>query len=285
MGADFLLAPTDFPCAEHRFQLVLVTRFASAQGKRVVPGGRLFAEADAAALGVVNDVVFNDPALAPVRAQKARLVGGRRGPRGSGLRHFKTADGDVVHPHLIRVEAALAHVDFHALLVRIRALEVRVDGGVLLIAFAAPLVNGLLRVQPHILRQNQPVTPQMFLVGVVIAEEAVGQGDLPDRALYIDPALDFFRALDDNLFAVGRLVGHPPDVAFAAVCRFDPLAVGSLVNDNRIAGLCNLRRPVDGAERMLFCARRVITACGCHMECFVHCCFPLLMIYGWTLWY
>ena len=66
--------------AEHRFHLVLVARFLAVPHREVVPGGRLLANADGAALGVVQDVVFNDPALAPVRAEHPWLIRRRRGP-------------------------------------------------------------------------------------------------------------------------------------------------------------------------------------------------------------
>ena len=69
------------------------------------------ADGDRRALRVVDAVVLDDPALGPVRADQAGLVGGRRRPRGGGLGELEPADGDVVEVVLGRVEDRAADVD------------------------------------------------------------------------------------------------------------------------------------------------------------------------------
>ena len=114
---------------------------------QVMPGGAFLADADRAALRVVQVIVFDDPALAPVRAQHSGLVCGRRRPGAGGLRDLKPAHRDKVDVRLIRIEAAFAHVDFHGFRVGIRAVEVGVYRSGLEVHFGEPLVDRLLGVQ------------------------------------------------------------------------------------------------------------------------------------------
>ena len=64
------------------------------------------------------DVVLDDPALAPVRADQADLLGGRRRPGRGGVAQREAAHGDVVPARLVRIEHGPAHVDLDQLLVR-----------------------------------------------------------------------------------------------------------------------------------------------------------------------
>ena len=66
--SDPLPAPADVPGFEYRLQLVLIPRPDLETGGVVLPGGLLLADADAAALGVMNDIILNDPSPAPVGA-------------------------------------------------------------------------------------------------------------------------------------------------------------------------------------------------------------------------
>ena len=64
--------------------------------RSVVPLVAVFSQRYAAANRVADDIVFNDPALAPVRADNANLLGCRRRPRCCCLAKNESANGDVV---------------------------------------------------------------------------------------------------------------------------------------------------------------------------------------------
>ena len=71
-------------------------------GRGVVVLVAVFAEGDAGADGVADDVVLDDPALAPVGADQADLLGGRRRPGRGGVAQGEAAHGDVVAARLVR---------------------------------------------------------------------------------------------------------------------------------------------------------------------------------------
>src|SRR4029453_9474898 len=137
-GSGVLTVPADLPRSEHRLELVLVARLVKAQRRIVVAGGDLLADRDGRALRIVDDVVLDDPAFRPVRPDQAGLVGGRRRPGAGGLGEFKTANGDVVEVMLDRVEHGAPYVDLDELLVRIGALEVAPNGGLLITYLCVP---------------------------------------------------------------------------------------------------------------------------------------------------
>src|SRR5699024_568973 len=58
----------------------------------------VFSKGNAGAFGVRYFAVFDDPALGPVRADHTFLIGGGRGPLGSGLGNCKAGQSDVAHP-------------------------------------------------------------------------------------------------------------------------------------------------------------------------------------------
>ena len=150
MGSDFFLAPANLQGAEHGLHLILIAGLAVPSGAQVMSCGGFLADTDAAALGIVDNIVFNDPALAPVSSKKAGLIRRRRRPGAGGLFHFKAAYRNIVHPRLFRVKAAFPHIDFHQLPVGIRALEISVNCGIFLIYLRIPLVNGILRMQDRL---------------------------------------------------------------------------------------------------------------------------------------
>src|SRR5215217_910448 len=101
---DVLLVPADVAGREHGLELVLVAGLVAARCREVMPGGRLLADGDGRALGVVDDVVLDDPALGPVGADETGLVRGGRGPGARRLRQLKATDGDEVEVMLGGVE-------------------------------------------------------------------------------------------------------------------------------------------------------------------------------------
>ena len=164
VGPDVLPVPADPAGGEHRLELVLVAGLVAAQGGEVVAGRDLLAERDRRALGVVDDVVLDDPALRPVRADQAGLVGGRRCPRSRGVGQFETGDGDVVEVVLDGVEHGSAHVDLDQLGVGIGTGEVCPDGGVIGAHLGMPDQPGLVRVPNRVESRRSSRRPSRFAV-------------------------------------------------------------------------------------------------------------------------
>ena len=181
VGTDGISAPAQLDGLAHRFELVGIARFLSGPCEQVVPGLLILAQADAAALRVMDMVILDDPSLAPVRADQSRLVAGGRREGAGGLRQLKPGHGDVVFSALRRIEDAFAHVDLGQLPVRVRPLEVGPDGGVRNAHPAAPLVNGVLRIQNGLLVAGSP--------------DIVVPGLPPFRFLHFLKALRFIEAL------------------------------------------------------------------------------------------
>ena len=96
MGTDRLLAPADLSCPEYGFHLILVSRLSVGPGTEIMASGGFLSNTDSAAFCIVNLIVLNDPALAPVRSQKSWLICGRRGPRACRLGHLEAAYRDIV---------------------------------------------------------------------------------------------------------------------------------------------------------------------------------------------
>ncbi len=75
MGADGFLTPSDMPRPENRLHLILIARLSPGSGTQVMSCRLLLADTDTAAFCVMDSIIFNYPALAPVCPQKPRLVG------------------------------------------------------------------------------------------------------------------------------------------------------------------------------------------------------------------
>src|SRR5574338_595257 len=95
----------------------------------VVAALAIFAECDTRTFRIADDVVLDNPALAPMSADEANLLGGGRGPLRRRLTEVESADGNEITAGLIRIKAAIPDVDFDEFLVRIPALEIGVDPG------------------------------------------------------------------------------------------------------------------------------------------------------------
>ena len=118
VAADIGLVPTDSQRAIHRFHIA---------GGRVRRGViilvAIFPETHPTACRITDDVIFDDPALAPMWADHPNLLSRRWCPRGSRLLHGESAHGDEVDAGLVRVKYRLAHVDFDAGRVRVDPFE------------------------------------------------------------------------------------------------------------------------------------------------------------------
>src|SRR4029453_9607626 len=88
-------------------------------GRFVIKLVAVFSQGDAGADRVADHIVFDDPAFAPMRADEADLLGGGRRPGRRGMTHGESADRDVVHAGLRRIEYSPAHVDLYELFIRV----------------------------------------------------------------------------------------------------------------------------------------------------------------------
>ncbi len=127
MRADESLLPSDTQPLEHRFELVLVTGLALGPIPFVVACFLAGAQADARAFDVMDEVALDNPSGGPVRSDGANLMRGGRRPLRGGLTQFEPADRDVVHVMASGEETGPTHRDFHAFLIGIGAMEIRVQ--------------------------------------------------------------------------------------------------------------------------------------------------------------
>ena len=95
----------------------------------------------------------------------------------------------------------------------------------------------------------EPIPVDRVCVGIEIAKEAVRQCDLPSVVLHTRPALDGFRALDDDLRARRGRVNDALGVGGSSAWRIDLLAVGALVDGDRVARLGLVRSGLDCFQR------------------------------------
>ena len=149
MTADQPLFPTDATGLEHSLQLVLVAGLAFGFRPLVVAGRDFLAQRHRREFGVMQYVVFDNPAIRPVRTDHAPLLRGRRRPITGGLRHFKTAHSDVVDMVAGREEARTTNADFHQFRIRIGTLEICPDrcGAGMLVHFGMPHITGTVRIR------------------------------------------------------------------------------------------------------------------------------------------
>ena len=139
-------------------------------GGGVVPLVAVFAQRDARAARVADLIVLDDPALAPMRADQADLLGGGRRPGRGRVAQDEAAHGEVVDAGLFRVEDRATHIDLHQLLVGINALELRPDRRVVLVHLAEPeraRVRGFQDVL-QLGRLGQPLAVEIHGAGVML---------------------------------------------------------------------------------------------------------------------
>src|SRR4051794_15158639 len=83
----------------------------------VMTGFAVLPQRDARALRVTDHVILDNPTLTPMCADQSYLLGRRRRPLRRRLAHAKPADGDVIPPGLVGIEAGVAHIDLHQFLI------------------------------------------------------------------------------------------------------------------------------------------------------------------------
>ena len=150
MRTHRLLAPPDMACPENRLHLVLISRFPACPCAQIMSGGFFLANTDPAAFRIMDNIILNYPAPAPVCTQKPRLVCRRRRPRTGRLCHLKSGDRNIVSSCLNRIETAFAHIDLHQFLIGIRSLEIRINSRCLVVCLTAPLINRIFRMQQQL---------------------------------------------------------------------------------------------------------------------------------------
>ena len=299
--ADALLGPAVVLAAADRVALHL--RGALDMARRevvVVLGVEVLAERDAAALAVGDLAVLDDPALGPVGADHAVLIGGGGRPGGGGLLDIKAADRDVVHAGFGGQEAVAADVDLHLLGVGIIALEVGVDHGLVAVLLGVPLIGRELSLPGvgiglgldaglealHLVElavveidragvahegAEVPVALDERGVGVIAAEGAVAHAVFPHAALELLPALGVLRAGDDRAEGLLAAVGDAR-VLFSGEAGIDILPVDAGGHDDLVSGAGDLRGVVDVPEGAFFAAVSVLRRLDIDVD--LHRCSP-----------
>ena len=240
VGADGLFAPAVDLGDEGAVPLGLGAVLVFVVGPLVVVALlQVLAQGDAGALGMGDLAVLNDPALGPVGADHAVLQSRGRRPLGGGLGDHEAGEGDVVHMLRSGVEAVGPQGDFHHFLVGILALEVGVEDGFLAVfglggvpgvlgEFPVPgavvepgvqnLFQGVLLIQGFVVQEHlagvagdaliQPVAVDQGGIGVVMMEDFVGEGKLPDVAFKVLPILEPLGAGDGGTSGHGGTVDN-----------------------------------------------------------------------------
>ena len=140
MGTDGFLAPSDLAGTEYRFHLVLITWFTMGSGTEIMSGGCFFSNTDSTAFCIMNRIILDDPALAPIYTQKSRLICGRGRPWTGCLCHLKSPDRNIISSGFCRIKTASAHIDFHQFRVWISPLEICINSRIVIIHLGIPLI-------------------------------------------------------------------------------------------------------------------------------------------------
>ena len=213
---------------------------------------------------MADDVLLDDPALAPIRADKPDLLGRRRRPGGGRVPHDEAAHGEVVDMVLGGIENGPADVDLDQAGAGIGRSELRPDRRPVLVHLGEPERRGPGRLQDVIERRRlgqpfaveidragvmrpslgiEPIAVDEVGVGIEGAEERMGEGRLPDAVPDLDPVLDDLGALDLDLLARRGLIRDPFRVGLAAARRIDPLPVDARVDGDDVARLGQVGGP------------------------------------------
>ncbi len=295
MAADILLQPAVVLAAADGVALHLRRALHMLRREKVIVLRiQIFAKADACALAAPDLAVLDDPALRPVRADHAVLVGCRRRPGRRCLVDVESLHSDIAPAGLRRHEALPAHVDLDLLLRGIRPAEVRVDHGLvrLRVLLGVPLALRRLRVpgalvdfardagsqvgdlverlvvQPHaagvlVALREVPVAEDPGLVRVVPAEDPVLHSRDPDVSLNVRPVRHDLRAGDDR----AEMLLAPVDdarVLRTSVHRIDVFAVDARRDHDFVTRLRDLRCVINAAKRSFL--RAVAVPAGVNVD-------------------
>ena len=291
VAADVLFGPAFHLCLEDGVTFGLSALLQTLGDPLVlVVGLEVLAQGDAAALGIADFAVLNDPALGPVGAHHAFLIGGGRSPGGSCLAYHEPGQGDVPDAGATGVEAVAADVDLHQMLSGVRALEVSVDQGVAALLAGVPLIQAgfrllagsehfgiqhsfqavhfvqALAVQIHFAGVQRhlgivPVAGKQGGVGVVVVEQTVADSSHVHVALVFLPFLYRLRAGDHCAQGLLGPVGDP-GVFTAAVQRVHIFPIKTGRHHHFVAGTSQLGGFVDGLEGGLFGAASAAERAG-----------------------
>ena len=278
--ADVLFAPSLVIGLEDGLQFPVEPDELPLDGPPVLTGGAVLAQADAAALGIADDIVLDDPSLAPVGAYQTGLEGRGRRPVHGRLGQVETLDRDEVDAWKFREEHGRTGIDFHQFLVRVGPAEIGPEGGFRIRDLGIPLqqrrfrlagaflddgiahlvkrlhLEQRLAVQIHfaegvsLLEDIEPVSPQRFSKGVEIAEEGIGKDDFPDVGFFLPrPSFNYLGALDPDFFSFRGTVDDSAVGIGSRIAGLHPLAVDAGMDGDRITGAQFPGGPVDGEER------------------------------------
>ena len=216
------------------------------------------------AASIDEGAILDNPVLSHARADGARLKLQHRGrPVRRRVHEMKAVDGDIFQTGDLRHEKTLANVDFSEFRVGISWAEIRTDNRLPVNNLAMPallrfidLFGGLLFIERLAVQINvaamvplaviQPAAGDLQGVGIVIAEEGVGQLDRPDAASPAFPGGHALGAFDDDLLTRCGPVDNTFVLAGSAPGRLDPLAIRPGVDRHGIPRLRDGRRLADG---------------------------------------
>ena len=279
MRTDGFAAPSHTLCGKHGFELILISRFSVIAVIKIVARGKLLANAHGTAAGVMENIVFDDPAFGPMRTEDSRLFRGGGRPGRCALRHFKTADGDIIQSCFFRIETAFAYVDFYKRFIGIRILEIHGENGFLLSNLCRPdhfifcgrfqgidltecfsVKIDLTCVAGMIERFLHPVAIDFRFIRIVISKHFVVHGSCPCAVFVFCPTGQNLRTFDHGTFSLSCRIHDPFPFVSRTVFRFYPLTVNTFVNDNGVALIRKLCRTRDGQKRIFFRAVRTVVS-------------------------
>ena len=123
MPAYRFFAPTVMDIKTNSFRVRLCSSFGGVFAPRVVLFVRAFAQADTAALGIMDFTVFNNPSFAPVWAHCGGLKCGGRRPLRRHLTKCKTGYRNIIYPCFPWKKTERAHADLRQAIVRVAPWE------------------------------------------------------------------------------------------------------------------------------------------------------------------
>ena len=275
--ADLFLQPAVILPAAHRVALHLGRALDMLRIEiHVILRIPVFSQRDAAAFAVADFAVLDDPALRPVGADEAVLIGGGRRPGRGRLVQHEAGHRDAVDTVLAGHEDVPADGNLGIFLVGIQAVEIGVQDSLVPVLLGIPgpgrgfLIPGMgirLRVQAVLqargLEHHQvvdedragmaddggkiPVAANHLDIGIPGPEEGVLHPGCPGIALVGRPGLQLLGAGDPGRPGLLAAVG---DTGFlcARMHRADVFAVDAGSDDDFVAGEGDFGRVVDVAE-------------------------------------